>query len=123
MLSFPWPLLQLLTPQSVLSPRRGHFCISDEQYFGTALSYILTTMGEDIGDHLMGTVAVAMCTSGGGFDAEDVTEQLLVELRTGSDNSTMLPNLVNHYGDCHAHDRCDPLLSLTNVDTIAPDQF
>ena len=76
------------------------------------MTYFLSIRGEDLQEHIMGTVAVAMAISGGGFSEEDITEELLVELRTGSNNATVLPYVVNSYGDCHAHDRCDPLQSL-----------
>jgi hypothetical protein len=85
--------------------RRGSFCISDEQYIGTALSYFLATEGKVLDEEMMGTVAVAMATSGDGFAESDVTLELLDMLRAGTENTTFLQYMVNHYGDCAAHDR------------------
>ena len=85
--------------------RHGVFCVADEQYIGTALSYYLLSEGVDLSKHATGELAVAMATSGGGFDQEEVTEEMLDEIRAGTDSPALLPNLHEHPGECHGHDR------------------
>ena len=57
----------------------------------------------------MGTIAVAMASSGDGFWEKDVTRELLTDLRAGTENLTLLTYMVNHDGECFAHDRSAPL--------------
>ncbi len=54
--------------------RHGHWCVSDEQYVGTALSYHLSE--DEFRDEITGDLAVALATSGTGFAQEVVRSSL-----------------------------------------------
>ena len=81
----------------------GSFCISDEQYSGTALSYYL---GDAIASEVTGHLAMAQATSGGGFEEDEVISELLIQLRGSRKNLTLLPHFEDHHGECHAVERC-----------------
>jgi hypothetical protein len=83
--------------------RHKVWCISDEQYFGTLLSYRL---GEQEVQHAMvHDGAMAMLNSGAGFAATDIDETLLIEIRGSMSNRTRLPDYLDWHGECHSVER------------------
>ena len=62
---------QLVVIWAAVHRRHGHWCVSDEQYVGTTLSYHLSE--EEFRDEITGDLALALATSGIGFSEEVVS--------------------------------------------------
>jgi hypothetical protein len=84
--------------------RHASFCVSDEQYFGTLLSF---SVGEEgLGSAVVFDMAVAMLTDGAGFNVSAVDDELMIEIRGSKSNRTRLPDYQDWHGECHAVERC-----------------
>ena len=73
----------------------GALCVSDEQYIGTALSYILETMGEDISNQTIDRSAFEFGKPGVGYEEHEVSGALL-RLQRGCKASSLA--LADHWG-------------------------
>ena len=86
----------------------GHYCIADEQYVGALLSFRAEDLGFNLTEETTDMLAMAYGSMGTGFEPEDVTTQLLMEMR-GSRLNMDAPYRKNWTpeGLCQAIERCD----------------
>lgn len=83
--------------------RHTGWCVTDEQYIGTLLSW---KVGEDrLDDHVIIDSAMAMVSSGEGFQPHEVDEVLMMEVRGTTSNLTRVPYFLDKHGDCRASER------------------
>lgn len=79
------------------------FCVSDEQYIGTLLSWKVGADNMDgvvIKDSAMAMVAPAL-----GVPVDDVDMELLIEVRGSRSNLTHVKEFHDKDGECHASER------------------
>ncbi|KAK9917995.1 hypothetical protein WJX75_000371 [Coccomyxa subellipsoidea] len=94
----------------VPAQRLKFWCINDEQYIGTLLSWKL-------GDHVIyeyiDDLAMAPVARRGGVPAEMLNADLLMQIRGSKADTSNLEHIHSHWGECHAVDKP----SIYHVDT------
>ena len=82
--------------------RHKFWCINDEQYIGTLLSWKL-------GDHVIyeytDDLAMAPVARRGGVPAEMLNADLLMQIRGSKPDTLNLEHIHSHWGECHAVDK------------------
>ncbi len=79
--------------------RHSIWCIPDEQYFGTLLSWKL---GEDLAKGYTDDLAMAPVSVSDGVVPEDIDTDLMIQIRGSSPDKSKLPNYHSHHGKCKA---------------------
>lgn len=90
--------LQVLTCRLHLRRHKG-FCISDEQYIGTLLSWKL---GDRVEYEYCNDLAMALLAGAGGIPADEIDADMIIQIRGSTTNLTKLHRYEDHHGECHA---------------------
>ncbi|BDA44732.1 probable glycosyltransferase BC10 [Coccomyxa sp. Obi] len=79
--------------------RHATWCIPDEQYFGTLLSWKL---GEDLPYGYTDDLAMAPVSDGDGVQPEDIDTEMMIQIRGSTPDKSKLPKYHFHHGECKA---------------------
>ncbi|BDA44694.1 probable glycosyltransferase BC10 [Coccomyxa sp. Obi] len=96
-------LIRLFKQHCIPSTDRHQvWCISDEQYIGTLLSWKL---GDRIEHEYCDDLAMALVANGVGIPVESIDVELLMQIRGSTANLSRIPWFQDHHGECHAVER------------------
>lgn len=87
--------------------RHKPWCVSDEQYIGTLLSWKL---GDQVRFGYTDDMALALLKGGAGIPPEDIDVEFILQARGATANISRLYGFQDHLGECHAVERWAPLL-------------
>ncbi len=79
--------------------RHSTWCIPDEQYFGTLLSWKL---GEELPYGYTDDLAMAPVSDGDGVVPEDIDTEMMIQIRGSTPDKSKLPKYHFHNGECRA---------------------
>ena len=82
--------------------RHKFWCISDEQYIGTLLSWKL---GDEVIFEYTDDLAMAPVARREGVPAEILNADLLMQIRGAKQDTSNLEHIHSHWGECHAVDK------------------
>ncbi len=82
--------------------RRRTWCIPDEQYFGTLLSWKLE---DDLAWQYTNDLAMAPVHDGDGVPPDQINTELLIQIRGSTLDTSRVPQYHIRHGECHAVER------------------